>query len=79
MLNQAGLKPLTDPGELDDEPKRTVLILLGKTSMLRSFDALSFLKNGGAVLIATDSVDQSHDVAATFGVMVPRPLPVAAE
>jgi hypothetical protein len=74
-MKVAGLKPLNNSGDLLDDPTRSVLILLGKTELLGEFDAVDFLRRGGAILIATDDVRQSHHVAATFGVMVPGLLP----
>jgi hypothetical protein len=76
VLKEAGLKPLASFAEL--EPKRTVVILLGKMERLDSFDVRAFLTNGGAVLVATDNPNQSHYVGRDFGVEIRGQLPLAA-
>jgi len=57
LLHKAGCKPLTSVRELNNnDPEDCVLILLGDTSILGStmMEYSSFIRQGGAVLVATD-------------------------
>ena len=74
VLKRAGLKPLSTLDDLAEDPKHSVLILLGKMEMgridiLDSVKVTPFLEQGGAVLVATDSMKESHNVAREFGVI----------
>jgi hypothetical protein len=56
ILYDRGIEPLEDFEQLNEDPKRSILIVLGKTSILGNFPGglRRFLRRGGAVLLATD-------------------------
>jgi hypothetical protein len=74
VLKQVRAKPLDDPNKLLDNPKNTLLIVLGQTDVLdRWLDRHAlrdeFLLKGGSLLIATDR-HTSDDLKDEIGVQV---------
>jgi hypothetical protein len=55
VLADRDLRPLHDLEQLQEEPEKKILIVLGETEKLqRGFDLEEFVRRGGAVLLATD-------------------------
>lgn len=71
LLKTLGLQPLTAPEQLGEAPERKLLILLGETDVLGTWDLDldAFVRRGGAVLIATDRPTHPA-IALAFGYRV---------
>lgn len=54
ILKTQQMKPLLSEDELWQQPEASILIVLGKPTMLQDFDVERFIARKGAVLVATD-------------------------
>ncbi|GIW82811.1 MAG: hypothetical protein KatS3mg105_4618 [Gemmatales bacterium] len=71
ILNEFELSPIEDADRFHEDPKNTVVIVFGDTSVLhqRRGQMLSYLRNGGSLLLATDRPLHPF-LAAVLGVRI---------
>ncbi|MCA8997180.1 MAG: hypothetical protein KDA80_09340 [Planctomycetaceae bacterium] len=63
LFKQKGLIPLSDAGRArSSPPEETVLIILGRTENQSFFNISRFVRDGGAVLVATDRTSSLGDM-----------------
>ena len=64
MFNDLGCKPITSIYKLFEDPRETVLVVLGDRAILRNFALRNYVAEGGSVLIASDRQIDRNDLEA---------------
>jgi hypothetical protein len=78
ILHDLDLRPLQTYGQLVNDESKKLLIVLGEPGYLHPRQIADFVKQGGAVLLATDR--DCYNVLKPFGVeVVGRPVTVSAD
>lgn len=63
-------QPLTTLEQLAEEPSNTLLVVLGKPTMLQDLELHEFVRSGGAALIASDHEVPAHLLGREFNVRI---------
>ena len=70
LLYEAGVSPLKNVRDVENEPEKKVLIVLGETDVLDPISLRDFVRRGGAALIATDRGTTRESALGSFRVTV---------